>query len=198
MANDSNELEYARRLYDNVLDWYKNADTKAQVVLAINGGFITFVGSSVFKKAEEVRSVTDSFDYVTWIILALMISSLIGSIGAAIYCLWSRIYSKKKLHKIIKDALKKYSPTDQEPDRYPPSISCFFQFLERLEKEKLRETLQSVDSKFEIKALTNQIHILSRNVKKKHFAVNIGFMLVATTLIMFFAMSISYLSKVMG
>ena len=79
MANDSNELEYARRLYDNVLDWYKNADTKAQVVLAINGGFITFVGSSVFKKAEEVRSVTDSFDYVTWIILALMISSLTPS-----------------------------------------------------------------------------------------------------------------------
>ena len=199
MASDSNEnLEYARRLYDNVLDWYKNADTKAQVILAINGGFITFVGSSVFKKAEEVKSVFGFFDSLTWIILAFMIASLIGSIGAAIYCLWSRIYSEKNLRKIIEDALKKYPPTGQEPDRYPPSISCFFQFFERLEKAKFRETLQSVDPKFEIKALTNQIHILSRNVRKKHFAVNIGFMLVAATLIMFFAMAVSYLSKVMG
>ena len=107
MTNNSNEnLEYTRRLYDNVLDWYKNADTKAQVVLAINGGFITFVGSSVFKQAKEVKSLFDSFDCVTWIILALMIASLIGSIGTAIYCLWSRIYSEKNLRKIIEDALK--------------------------------------------------------------------------------------------
>ncbi len=32
------QLEYTRRLYDNVLSWYKSADSKAQVIIAIDGG----------------------------------------------------------------------------------------------------------------------------------------------------------------
>jgi hypothetical protein len=41
MLNDkkSPALEYSRRTFDGVLEWYKNADSKAQVILTIDGAF---------------------------------------------------------------------------------------------------------------------------------------------------------------
>lgn len=52
--NVTSSLEYTRRLYESVLDWYKNADAKAQVVLSLDGIFLTFVGTTVLKDAANV------------------------------------------------------------------------------------------------------------------------------------------------
>lgn len=32
----SDSLEYSRRLYERVIDWYKNADSKAQIILRLS------------------------------------------------------------------------------------------------------------------------------------------------------------------
>jgi len=32
-------LDYTRHLFDNYIDWYKNADSKGQVLISLNGVF---------------------------------------------------------------------------------------------------------------------------------------------------------------
>jgi hypothetical protein len=34
-------VEYARRMYDRVIDWYKVAESKAQLILTVNGVFVS-------------------------------------------------------------------------------------------------------------------------------------------------------------
>lgn len=193
MANNHSEnIEYTRRLYQNVLDWYRNADSKAQVVLAIDGGLVAFISSTAFSQPAQIKLIVGAVTPITLILLTLMVASLMISMGAAIFCLWARIYSAKNLKRIIDDAISKAKTSEFGNLPYPPSISCFFQFIERLDKEKFRETLNSVNPNFEIKALANQIYILSGNVRKKHYAVNIGFIFSLAALVFFFLSAINY------
>jgi hypothetical protein len=55
---DSNDeaLEYARRLYLNLLDWYRIADFKGQLLLTLNGAFVTIMTGFVW--ASPPRSAT--------------------------------------------------------------------------------------------------------------------------------------------
>jgi len=194
MANKHNEnIEYIRNLYQNVLDWYKNADSKAQVILAIDGGLVAFISSTAFAKPDEIKLILKEFTPITWMFLTFMFASLVASMGSAIFCLWSRIYSSEDLTIIIEKAISKAKTSEFSNYPYPPSVACFFQFIERLDKEKFRETLNSVNIDFEIKALSNQIYILSGNVRRKHYYVNLGFMFSLAALIFFFLSSISYL-----
>ncbi len=191
MKNSTEQLEYARRLYDNVLEWYRNADSKAQVILAIDGGFIAFVSSAVLTKPADLNAILGSFPLAAWIALTLMIISLLGSIGASIFCLWSRIYSKKEIHDIF-EATAITEIEGKSLEGYPPSLAFFFQFIEQMDKDKFGKTLATLDFQFELSALTDEIHTLAGNVRKKHFAVNVGFLLAATALITFFGVAIIY------
>ncbi|MBW4660285.1 MAG: hypothetical protein KME15_16540 [Drouetiella hepatica Uher 2000/2452] len=186
----SSKLEYSRRLYDDVLDWYKSADSKAQVVLAIDAAFLAFLTSTVFSEPDKLRSILDVFSWVTWLNLALMLLSLIVSIGAAISCVWSRIYSIREVKQIIKKAESRC----QDSDKYPPEmIMWFFQFIEALDQKKFQVTLESSEEEFELKVLAEEIYVLSSNVRKKHIAVNIGFGFAALSLIFFVMAAVSYL-----
>ena len=190
-------LNYSRRQYDDVLDWYNSADSKAQVILAINGGFIAFVSGTVFAKPDDLISIVDEFNSITWILVILMVVSLITSIGASIYCLWSRICTGKELRKKIDDETRAYSLDANILDnRYAPSLTSFFLFIEHLDPKIFENTLKSVDTEYEIAALAGQIRALSRNVKVKHLAVNIGFAMTSIALITFFMVAVSYVLEV--
>ncbi|QKQ77336.1 hypothetical protein [Nostoc sp. TCL240-02] len=189
----SSKLEYARRLYDSVLDWYKSADSKAQVVLAIDTGFLAFLTSTIFSEPDKLRAILAAFSWVTWLNLILMLLSLIVSIGSTVFCVWSRIYSLKEVKQIIKKAESKY----QDTDKYPPEmIMWFFQFIEALDFHKFQATIKSIEEEFELKVLAEEIYILSRNVRNKHLAVNIGFGFAALSLIFFVMAAASYLPSV--
>jgi hypothetical protein len=186
----SYKLEYSRRLYDDVLDWYKSADSKAQVVLAIDTAFLAFLTNTIFSEPDKLRAILAVFSWVTWLNLTLMLLSLIVSIGSAVFCVWSRIYSLKEVKQIIKKAESRC----QDPDKYPPeTIMWFFQFIEVLDQKKFQATLESTEEEFELKVLAEEIYILSRNVRKKHLAVNIGFGFAALSLIFFVIAAVSYL-----
>jgi hypothetical protein len=90
-------LEYTRDLYKLVLDWYGNADTKAQILLTIDGAFLAFFTSSIFAKPEDLGFIIDKFWAGTWIFLGLMCICLVGSIVSALNCLRSRTYSAHAL-----------------------------------------------------------------------------------------------------
>lgn len=180
-------IEYARRLYDDVRRWYDSADTKAQVILALDGAFLTFLTSAIFGATE----LTGSFATLTWLLLAAMTVCLVVSMASAIYCLWPRIYSNAGLGEFVETAEREKGRSGLAA----PETMWFFQMIAGLEKKPFRTTLESVDESFEMKAMASQIWILSGHVHKKHLAVNVGFVLAATTLILFLLAGLSHLCR---
>jgi hypothetical protein len=189
MASES--VEYTRRLYDDVRTWYSNADTKAQVVLAIDGGFLAFLTNAIFAKPEDLKAIVALFSSVTWMLLILTTLSLVLSIISAIVCLWSRVYSPRQLRALV-EATSRGEPATIH---YVPQLMWFFQIVGCLDQARFRRTLEEFDASAEIKAMASQIHILGNNVRAKHRAVNAGFLLAATTLILFLASGLSYLAE---
>lgn len=182
-------VEYARRLYDEVHRWYDSADTKAQVVLVIDGAFLTFLSTAIFAKPQDLSAILTAFSGWTWLLLALMTVCLMASVISVILCLWSRIYSASKLEDLVKDAQSE----QHESACFAPKVMWFFQMVSSLEEKRFHTSLEAVNGSVEIEVLASQIQILSKNVRKKHRYVNAGFVLAATTLFFFFAAGLSYL-----
>lgn len=190
MRDTTPNMEYVRQLYADVLDWYKSADSKAQVALAINGGFLAFLTGTIFSDPERLRAIFTQFNWITWSLLALMVLSLLGSVGMALYCLWSRTYSLKEVRQLVNKAELEKSTSGTYP---PGAIMWFFQLIEGLDRQKFQATLETVGREFELKTLGKEIYVLSKHVRKKHFAVNVAFVLVTINLILFLAAGISYI-----
>ena len=185
-------IEYARRLYDDVLGWYHSADTKAQVLLGLDGAFLAFLTAATFQTPEDLGKIIAKFSPWTWRLLVLMSATLITSMGAAVYCLWSRIYFRSSLDDWIKNA-KTPARTATE---YPPDVMWFFQHVAALDASKFRQTLNNVDSPFELNAMASQLEKLPSNVRKKHIAVDIGFAFSVATLVLFALAAGSYVVTV--
>lgn len=83
-------VEYARRVYDRAIDWYKVAEAKAQVLLTVNGAFVTIVFGLLSGNLMELAGFSSSSGIETWILLSIAVSTLMGAIGSAAACLLSR------------------------------------------------------------------------------------------------------------
>ncbi len=184
-------LKYTTRLYDNVLDWYKSADWKAQVLLTIDGIFLAFLTSSIFVAPSQLKEVFKFFGWETWFLFGLMSLCLVGSIVSALLCLWSRIHYPAAIDKLL--IAKNVNVKNMET--YKPEVMWFFQMITRLDREKFPEKLLNIDREFAIRVLANEIFVLSGNVYKKHVFVDYGFFLLGFTLILFLSVGISYIAR---
>jgi hypothetical protein len=182
-------VEYARRLYEDVLGWYHSADTKAQVLLGLDGAFLALLAAAAFQTSDDLGRLIARFSPWTWRLLALMSASLVISMGSAVWCLWSRIYFGSSLDDWIRSA--KAPP--RTPSEYPADVMWFFQHLAALDSAKFRETLANVDHRFELNAMAAQLEKLSVNVRKKHIAVDLGFASAVATLLLFALAAVSTL-----
>ena len=54
-------VEYARRMYDRVIDWYKVAESKAQLILTVNGVFVSVAFGVSAGASALLTSRTDAF-----------------------------------------------------------------------------------------------------------------------------------------
>lgn len=181
-------LTYARSQFDRVIDWYKSADLKAQIILTINGAFLTFITSSVFKGPQEIWQITHKLYAFTWLCLFLMCVCLIGSIAVALSCLWSRIFLTEERDQVLLEAKAKL----KESSRYPASVMLFFKTITWLDHDRFVTEMKDVDEKFEIEALSSQVYLLSQRVNIKHILVNIGFLLTGASLVFFLIGGVSY------
>jgi hypothetical protein len=185
-------LAYSRSLFDNLIEWYKNADAKAQVILSLDGAFLAFLTVSIFTKRQDFLDVIDGFGAETWWSLILMCAALLGSIGCAISCLWSRLIW----------------PCERERDLNAPNLDAdvdaiakiiwFFQFIAKQDFETFRGRLNKVDGELEQRVLSIQILELSKRVLVKHKLVNIGFLLTGASLLLFLVGGISYIVRAKG
>jgi hypothetical protein len=186
----SDALAYSRLVFERVIDWYKNADSKAQIILTVDGVFLTFLTTSIFKNPDELSKITQRFTGYTWIFLMLMCLCLIGSIVSALMCLWSRILLSSKRDRVLMREKKRLG----EAERYSPSVMLFFKTISWLDHDKFQVELAGVNKEFEIKALASQSYLLSKRVYVKHLLINSGFVLSGASLIFFLASGISYLA----
>jgi hypothetical protein len=183
--------DHLQRTYAQAVDWYKNADAKAQVVLAFDGAFITILGTALLSKPADMRLVIGEFKADTWLFLALMCLSALSSIFGALCCLWSRIYSIKQ----IQDAFKKACTDPKVSSTYAPQFVSFFQHISYLQPEELAERLRTADADFVTRTLAYEVVALSKNVTRKHAWVNRAFVLAGVSVGMFLAACASYVLR---
>jgi hypothetical protein len=184
------QREHAQAMYDRVIGWYESAERKAQLILTLDGIFLSFLSASAFQKAGDLRETTDSFGPETWALLALMAIALLGSIVSAVTALFSRMYSDAEME----GYLERRGVQRDRPESYRPSVTWFFQDLAQLDPQALSATLLRADAGYAVSVLAENVVALARNVVKKHRFVNWGFILAGATLVFFLAALVSYVA----
>ncbi|TMR22645.1 hypothetical protein ETD86_10970 [Nonomuraea turkmeniaca] len=170
-------VEYARRMYDRVIDWYKVAESKAQLILTVNGVFATITFGLLFGSISELRKSGIVIGPETWIFLVVALAALCCSIGFATACLQSR-----HSYNIRTD----FAQLGIVPDRqetYRPEGLWYFGHLARLRWEWVFERLRTADEEFEITTLAYNVHGLAKVVLRKHRLINAGWILTSIALI---------------
>jgi hypothetical protein len=185
--------DYSRFAMTNVIDWYRNADSKAQIILSLDGALVAFLTTSVFRKPADLIPLTQSFTLRTWLLLIAMCLCLVGSIISALMCLWSRVFLGIRKGSVLSLEREKIREGVQQ---YSPNVMLFFKTICWLDHDKFQEQLGTTDRAFHIKAFASQTYLLSQRVYIKHVLVNAGFVLAGASLIFFLASGVSYLVEV--
>lgn len=79
-----------RDLREHLGYWYSSAEAKAQLVLTVNGLFVTFLTAAALGTRADVVQATAVFGPETWAFLALMALCLALAILSAVICVASR------------------------------------------------------------------------------------------------------------
>jgi hypothetical protein len=193
MASDREpSLEYSRFLYDDVKDWYKNADTKAQILLTLMGVFITFLASSIFAKADDLLKITRCMTPMIWVVLITMVGTVALSVISGLACLWSRI----PLHRYAWTEPKNDGVDNEKKSPISGRQIGFFGTLITLNKKRFQSHLQQIKPEDEVEIRLEQTYEFSKNVYKKHFYLDIGFVLAVISLLLFLLAGALYIKSV--
>lgn len=184
------EVEYARSLYDDVVYWYRSADTKAQILLTLIGVFIGFLTSSVFVNVEDLKGIAGYLDNTIWVTLSIMTTTVTLSVFAALICLWSRILLEKETREELAKA--NADASHQVSGR----VIGYFGTLWRLPKERFEDSLKDLSYEDEVRIRSEQIYALSSHVHQKHVFVNIGFVLGGFSLLFYLLAAALFLINV--
>jgi hypothetical protein len=176
-------------MYDRVIDWYKVAETKAQLLLTVNGAFVTVAFGLVSGSIEELRRSLDAAGALTWLFLTLAVVALSGSISAAA----ATLLSQHGRH--IREDFAKLDIDPNDESTYRPEGMWYFGHIAQLQWRGVQSMLQDADDDLEVKVLTYNVHGLSKTVLRKHRLVNLGWLLATVTLLSLIAGAISLLVR---
>jgi hypothetical protein len=171
-------------MYDRVISWYEDAERKAQVILTLDGVFVSFLSTSIFTSSKDLADTTSAFGAETWALLGLMAVSLAVSIASAVVALRSRLYTRAQLARWFGHVGVKRS----DETTYTPAVTWFFQDLANLDPAVLALALRRVDA-------TVATETLAQNVVAKHRWVNRGFFFFGLVLLLFLAAAVSYVAR---
>jgi hypothetical protein len=178
-------LDYVRRMYDRAIDWYKTAETKAQLLLTSNGAFATILFGIVSSHVGELRQFGRVSGVETWCFLAVAVIAFCGAIGLAAASLLSR-----HQHNIDTD-FSRLGLRRDDPTTYKPEATWYFGHLASLRFESAVDLLRTADGELEFEALTYNVVGLSHVVLRKHRLINAGWMLAAGALVAMIAAGLS-------
>lgn len=170
-------LGFLRHRFDSTQNWYKSAETKAQLVLTLNGVFIGFIGKNVFLN-EKTTELLQTISFSAQAVVGIMLMCIAASIIFALLCVRTRF---------VKLDLQKYAQYDEKGnvEKYDERFIFFFGFLGQMKSDVLIKQLEKFGPSEEFKILAHNIVIFSKNVAAKHRMVNISFLLFGCSLILF-------------
>lgn len=190
--HDQSSVQYARRLYDRVLAWYESAERKAQLILTLDGLFLSFLTGSLLAKPTDLRPIIERFGIETWSFFSAMVAALVLSIASAVLCSISRLDSRASLQRHYSE----FRVSLDDPSTYGPEVLWFFQHVAGLNPEALQARMRDVASPSEVDALAHNVVPLARNVVAKHRLANLGFLFAGLVLVLFLATGVSYAIRV--
>lgn len=182
---DKANVEYLRHMYAMTRAWYTAAETKAQLLLAVNGLFVTVLFGILFGNSGGRHLGAVRFGPVTWVLISVSAVALVIAIICAALCLWS-------LHGRAKAEFRSLRVDPGKPDSYQPEVLWYFGHLAHLERDAVQERLRSINRRDEIKTLSYHVVDLAHKVLRKHRNVNAGWAFTALALVALVAAGASF------
>jgi hypothetical protein len=179
-------LPYCRFVYSSLIDWYKVADTKGQLLLTLNGVFITLLSGIILLAPQDLLERKRDFGTWTWTLLATTSLATLISVLCAIVCLHSQLSDAN-----LKKLTKRFSEPQGSARDYRPVVTFWFGTLAQLDRKVSQELLESADGDFEVAALIDEIQLLAPNVLRKHRWTNRGWVAGGVALILLLSCTIS-------
>lgn len=176
---------YIQRVYASTREWYVTAETKAQLLLTVNGLFITVLSGILLGKIGDVHAGAAHFGPETWASLGTTVAALAGALICAASSLWS-------FHGRAKKEFARLGVNPDEPATYRPEVLWYFGHLAHLQPEAAAEMLRKADQNVEARTLSYNVVDLSARVLRKHRLVNMGWVLTALALIALVAAGTSF------
>jgi hypothetical protein len=184
-------VEYSRRLYEDVLSWYRNADSKAQIILTLDGVLLGFLTSTILANPGRVKEVILVFGTETWVLILLMSVTLVGSVISAEECLRSRTYRTRQLRK----EFGKLGVDPAKQETYRAEVIWFFQMVAGLDKASFQSFVRNSNANLEVDVLTGQAFELSKRVSEKHRWVNRAFLFTGASLCLLLLIGVSWVIR---
>lgn len=185
-------IEHLRNVRATLHDWYRSAETKAQLVLTVDGLFLTFITGTVLAQQDNVARTTAVFGPETWAFLVGMTLCLALSISSSVVCLASRGLSRWSVSR----ALQRHNVNPNDAGTYSPDIAMFFVYLDRLQVGPFAERMLTVNTEFIVRALASDVIGASGPIVAKHRWVNRAFIFTGMTLAFFLCVGVSYVLRV--
>jgi hypothetical protein len=153
------------------LEWYKQADAKAQIILGFTGVFLSLVvGMSLSSGSDSilVEYVKESPGYaIEALLLILPIPFYCASVVLSAWALWSRgVFEDKKKGIHFFGSLANYVSTDALSEGHEKELREAIDVLKKDIARHLDGCEASIDQ------LAQDLLILSRNTRLKHRLVN--------------------------
>jgi Family of unknown function (DUF5706) len=192
LASEDESLEYARSLYASIVDWYKDAHGRAQLLLTVDGAFITFLAGVVLANRSDLHITLDAFGPETWTFLGLMAVGFAISGGAALLALMPRRLGHGKID-------QDYWANDKADRRmglHPaPSNMWYSEFIIKRGREEFIADVAAMDKTKERVALASQIYVLSKGLGRKYRGVFVGYVATGIALLMLLLATTDYLIR---
>jgi hypothetical protein len=185
-------VEHLRSLQDSLRYWYQTADTKAQVVLTINGLFLTVLAGSILTRRDDVARTVTVFGPETWVLLAGTAAGFVASIFCAVMCLAPRGVQPQRERRDF----DRYGVEPNQVDTYKPEVTVFFALVAQLQPEQFAKRMRSIDKQFVVNALASDTVVWSREILHKHRWVERAFIFTAITLGFFMCVAASYVIRI--
>lgn len=190
-AIDDVRREFLRDLGADLRYWYGAAESKAQLVLTVNGVFLTFLTTSALAGRQQLTMAMAVFGSETWVFLGSMSACLALAILSAVVCLASRGLSRAELRRRLTDlAVRPGSAAT-----YPPELAVFFHDLSALQPDQFADRIMTCRQDFITNALATDIIEFAPYVVAKHRWVNRAFIFTGLTLAFFLCTGVSYLVR---
>jgi Family of unknown function (DUF5706) len=180
--------DFITALYHDRLEWFRDVQTRAQVLLTIDGIFTGFLTGTLLGKANDVRAVVDHFGPETWAFLLVMGLALGLSLLLTVAALNPRL-SKRQVTAMMR---KKRS---QNP--YPADVMWWFMLVSRLaDSDRYIDELVNAPADLKDRALAFEVYSLGKHLEFKFAKVRTAFRCTSIALIAFLATGGSYLYHV--